>query len=105
MKKVYNKLVRDNIPNIIKNNGDIAVTRILEDEEYYLKLKEKLEEEVKEFVTSDDKKELADILEVIYSITKYQKIDINEVEIIRKNKLIKNGGFNNRVLLEYTEDK
>ena len=33
MEKVYNKLVRDNIPNIIKNNNDIPIYRILNDDE------------------------------------------------------------------------
>ena len=28
----YNKLVRDNIPNIIKNNGEIPITRLLNDD-------------------------------------------------------------------------
>ncbi|MBQ9072369.1 MAG: hypothetical protein IJY25_04360 [Bacilli bacterium] len=34
MEKVFNKLVRDNIPNIIDNNDEIAITRILSNEEY-----------------------------------------------------------------------
>ena len=32
--KVYNKLVRDNIPEIMIENGATPVTRILTDEEY-----------------------------------------------------------------------
>lgn len=42
MEKVYNKLVRDNIPNIIRNNGNEPVTRILNDEEYKIELEKKL---------------------------------------------------------------
>lgn len=34
MEKVYNKLVRDNIPDICKANGEEPFTRILTDEEY-----------------------------------------------------------------------
>lgn len=103
MRKICNKLVRDNIPEIIKNNGDIASTRILDNEEYYLKLKEKLIEEVNEYIEDDDEKEIADVLEVIYAITNYRNIDINEIEKIREDKLIKNGGFKKRIFLEYTE--
>ena len=33
--KIYNKLVRDNIPEIMINNGAKPVTKILEDKEYY----------------------------------------------------------------------
>ena len=34
MVQIFNKLVRDNIPNIIESNGEKAITRILGDEEY-----------------------------------------------------------------------
>ena len=49
MEKVYNKLVRDNIPEIIKGNNDgEAVTRILNDDEYKKALEDKLYEEYQE---------------------------------------------------------
>jgi len=38
----YKKLVRDNIPDIIKNNGEIPITRILSNEEYKCELEKKL---------------------------------------------------------------
>ena len=37
-----NKLVRDNIPDIIKNNGEIPLYRILDDDEYLKCLKNKI---------------------------------------------------------------
>ena len=43
MERIYNKLVRDNIPNIIKEKGEEPITRILSDEEY----KKELEKEIK----------------------------------------------------------
>ena len=43
----YNKLVRDNIPNIISENGEKPITRVLTDEEYIRELNIKIEEEVK----------------------------------------------------------
>ena len=45
MEKVYNKLVRDNIPNIIKSNGEIPIIRILDNDEYKKELENKLYEE------------------------------------------------------------
>ena len=40
--RVYNKLVRDNIPKIIADNGEKANTYILDDEQYIIELKKKL---------------------------------------------------------------
>ena len=47
--KIYNKLVRDNIPKIMIQNGTTPITRILSDEEYLTELNKKLLEEVKEY--------------------------------------------------------
>lgn len=35
MEKLYDKLVRDNIPDIIKNNGGEPIYRELEQDEYW----------------------------------------------------------------------
>ena len=48
MEKVFNKLVRDKIPEIIKNNNEEPITRILNDEEYKIELEKKLLEEYNE---------------------------------------------------------
>ena len=42
MEQIYNKLVRDKIPNIIKNNGGEHYTRILSNDEYIENLIKKL---------------------------------------------------------------
>lgn len=42
MERISNKLVRDNIPNIIKENGEVPITRILTDEEYKKELEKKV---------------------------------------------------------------
>lgn len=59
--KEYNKLVRDNIPEIMIKNGAKPVTRILSDNEYLEELNKKLLEEVNEYLSSGDILELADI--------------------------------------------
>lgn len=51
--RIYNKLVRDNIPYIIEQNGEIANTKILNDSEFSISLREKLLEEVNEFLADD----------------------------------------------------
>ena len=65
----YNKLVRDKIPEIIANNGQKATFRVLDKTEYLTYLEKKLDEEVAEFHESKSIEELADILQVIISLT------------------------------------
>ena len=50
--KIYNKLVRNNIPTIIEKDNKKAITRILDDQEYLFELNEKLKEELTEYLES-----------------------------------------------------
>ena len=99
-KITYNKLVRDNIPEIIKKNGGEPKTRILEHEEYKKMLDEKLLEEVNEYLKDDNIDEIADIYEVLKSILKYKKSTLEEVQYIALEKKIKRGGFEEKIFLE-----
>jgi predicted house-cleaning noncanonical NTP pyrophosphatase (MazG superfamily) len=99
----YNKLVRDKIPEIIKQNNSTPITHIADDGEYWDKLKEKLKEEVDEFLKNSTEEELADILEIVYAIRDYMKIDKNKFEEIRENKAQKRGAFKNKIILDETK--
>jgi len=104
----YDKLIRDKIPEIIKKKGVESRTRIAEKEEYYQKLLEKLEEEVQEFLSSEEKdkiEETADILEVLYAICDLRGISREEIEKIRAKKAEERGEFRNRIILEETKEK
>lgn len=104
MEKVFNKLVRDNIPDIIKQNDETPVTRILNDDEYKEELYKKLIEEANEVIESKDSnstlEELADVLEVLKAIAKLNNSDLNDVIKIGDQKRIKRGGFEKRIFLE-----
>lgn len=98
--KVYNKLVRDNIPEIMIKNGATPITRILNDEEYFEELKKKLLEETNEFLESNDIVEIADIEEVLLAILKYKNYTFKDLEKIRQEKAIKKGTFTKKLFLE-----
>lgn len=106
MKRVYNKLVRDNIPEIIRNNNETPITKTLNNEEYLRALKAKLQEEVDEFLESNDIAELADILEVVDALSAANNSSLNEVMDIKIRKAKKNGKFENKIfLIEVQENK
>lgn len=104
MEKVYNKLVRDNIPNIIKANGEEPITRILNDEEYWEYLLKKDSEELEEVRTAvtleERKKELADKLELIIAMSRFSGFTLEDIIETADKKRQKNGGFEKRLLLE-----
>lgn len=100
----YNKLVRDKIPEIIRENGVVPITHIATDEEYKIKLKDKLKEEVEEFLKDSNEEELADVLEVVYAFCDLYEIDKVGLEKIRENKNQKRGSFKDKIILDETKE-
>lgn len=98
--KVYNKLVRDNIPDIILKDNELPTTRILSDEEYIQELNKKLMEEVNEYLSDNNIEEMVDILEVIRAILDYNKISYDDIEEKRIKKAKKRGAFKEKIFLE-----
>lgn len=97
----YNKLVRDNIIKIIESKGQIASFHIAKtDGEYWLKLKEKLLEEVNELLQDESIGEVADVLEVVGAICVYKGFSKEGVEAVKKKKKDERGGFEERIILE-----
>ena len=100
---MYQKLVRDKIPEIIKNNGEEPITRILTDEEYKKELEKKLYEEYNEVLNSkgnDRIEELADMLEVISSLATLEGESLDKVIEVAKIKTKKRGSFEQKIFLE-----
>jgi len=86
MEKIYNKAIRDKIPEIIEAKGLRCEYKILNDEEFLFHLEKKLEEEIEEFYQTKNVEELADLLEVIYSIIELRGVSLSEIEEIRTRK-------------------
>lgn len=93
------KLVRDNIPQIIRANGLEPVTYTADAEEYGIRLRDKLREEVEEFPASyNDPEELADIPEVLYALAEQAGTDRQKLEEVRAAKAEERGGFAGRTI-------
>lgn len=109
MGKIFNKLVRDKIPEIIKSNGEESVVRELSADEYKLELYKKLLEESNEVISSKSSdetiEELADVLEILNAIAKFNGKKIDDVVEVAKQKRLKRGGFEKRIFLEKTYKK
>ena len=103
---IFNKLVRDRIPEKIEGNGEKAVVRTLNDDEYKLELNKKLLEECNEVIGAKDsteiKEELGDVLEVIRAIAELNNSNLDEIIKVSDAKREKRGGFDKRIFLERT---
>ena len=98
--KIYNKLVRDKIPEIIGAKSEKAKIRILNDTEYKKELDKKLVEEVNEYLEAENIEEMVDILEVIRAILEHKGVTYDEIEEKRNKKAKKRGGFKEKIFLE-----
>ncbi len=98
---VYQKLVRDKIPEIIRADGQEPDLRILDDDEYRKKLLEKLVEEAKELLESNgDIGERADVAEVLRALDKSLSFSEDGIEQAREQKAGTRGGFEQKIYLE-----
>jgi predicted house-cleaning noncanonical NTP pyrophosphatase (MazG superfamily) len=102
--KIYNKLVRDKIPEIIKADGKKFKTRILNDEEHLKELVKKLKEEAVELEKNSSIEELADVKEVTIAIREALGIHAGELEDMRRKKAAERGRFKNKIFLESVEE-
>ncbi len=104
MKRSYNKLVRDRIPQLIKESGRNCSTRILDEDEYFDALLDKIVEEIEEYRASGNEEELADVYEVLdclVQLKEYEPMHIDYLKLIRREA---RGSFKERVLLIDVDD-
>ena len=100
MKKTYNKLVRDKIPEIIEKDHQSCDNEILSDDAYLTMLDAKLDEELAEYHADQNLEELADLLEVVYAAAIARGYTIKDLESLRLKKRAERGGFNKKILLK-----
>ena len=103
MEQIYNKLVRDKIPEKIKSNGEKPIISILDDNSYKEELEKKLYEEYLEVIDSSYSsriEELADMLEVIKALAKLEDKTLEEVIEVAKEKEEKRGAFDKKIFLK-----
>jgi len=106
MRVVYNKLVRDLIPDIIAANGSQPSTRVLDDAGYRGALRSKLVEEAREAEAASDEQlvsELADVLEVVRALAQAHGMKWDDIELQATRKRVERGGFDCRIFLEYVD--
>lgn len=103
MERVYNKLVRDKIPNIIKEKGETPVIKVLNENDYKKEIEKKLYEEYKELIEASGNErieELADMLEVIRALASLENKNLNDIIDIADKKKKKRGAFDEKIFLE-----
>jgi predicted house-cleaning noncanonical NTP pyrophosphatase (MazG superfamily) len=104
-KRIYKKLVRDNIPDMIMANEQEPEFYIFPEQDFENELILKLQEESGEYLESKNPEELADILEVLLELAKVRNITLAEIEALRQKKLAERGGFSKRIFLVKVEEK
>ena len=105
MKKVYNKAIRDKIPEIIKATGNRCLIKKLADPEFLVELEKKLTEELEEYLKSRSLEELCDIIEISMRIAELHGVSNPELERIRKEKNVERGGFSKNLFLVEVDER
>lgn len=97
--KLYNKLVRDRIPEIIKESGKDCEIEIVNGVEKQERLEKKLLEEVNEYMEDKNLEELADVMEVLFGLA--NELGYSEEDLLNKRneKLQERGGFKDGIVL------
>ena len=105
----YNKLVRDKIPSIIREEGRVPNVRHLQHEEYLKCLANKLVEEAQEVCSAHESNgdtigEIADLVEVLSVFMRELNIKTMQVQQVRSDKNNKKGSFDEKAFLISVEN-
>ncbi len=94
------KLVRDKVPELIRQDGRRPVYHTATAEEYSHAIAAKLLEEVKEFLEKPSINEAADIFELLRAFPGLENLDMEELEQARLKKERECGVFKDKIILE-----
>ncbi len=106
MRQEYNKLVRDYIPEIIRQSGNQCEVAIMSEAEFRQALREKLLEEAQETAAASPQdlvSELADLQEVMDALLAVYGIEREDMLKEQRRKRTERGGFERRIRLLWTD--
>ena len=105
---IVDKLVGDKVPDMIKAEGNVPIIHIATGNEYTIRLRRKLSEEVDALLrvkTPDQLDEkIGDVLEVLRSYAQLGGRDMKTIEAKRQAKYTTHGGFSRGIVLEKVEE-
>jgi predicted house-cleaning noncanonical NTP pyrophosphatase (MazG superfamily) len=105
----YNKLIRDNIPNIITAKHEHCEVRPITDmQEFQQELFKKIKEEATSLAMTRSKEEFleeyADLMVVLETIIQQLEIPEAEIESVRAENLLRKGKYKHQHFLLWSED-
>lgn len=110
--KIYNKLIRDNIPDFMKEEGLIFKVERVSNQEvvpYVInKFLEELEEVIDEMIECEEDsllEELSDLISVIFKIGSLYGIEKDAILDSEALKTDFSGGFENNIILKYVKNE
>lgn len=107
MKKEYNKLIRDNIPEVIKKSGKEYEIKRLSNDELETYVKTKVNEEIEELLTATERddvvNEFADVYEILEKLMEVKNIKFEEIKKAKDHKNNKRGAFKKNLCLLWTK--
>lgn len=105
---IYNKLVRDNIPEIFGKEGKKCMSRLLNSDDHKIALLKKIVEEAAELRDSrggreEMIKEIGDVQEVLECLVAAFGLDAEEIARVKEERKRVRGSFVKGVFLESAE--
>jgi len=107
MKKIYHKLIRDKIPEIIIGAGETPKIRKLGQKEFRIELKKKVLEEAKELIKAKSKdeilNEMVDLCELLDFLGREFRINSRMIKTQKLKKNKERGSFTKKLFLIETD--